>query len=630
MVRRRYTLLQSCFIFLLSAIGAAAQTSADFFDDTRLQDISLTVAAKDWSALQEHYQDNTYYPADFVWNDIKLRIGIRSRGRGSRSAVKPNLHLNFDKEVKKQRFLGLESANLNGNNQDASTLHTLISFKVFTHLGLPTPRLAMARLFLNGEYFGLYNLVEEIDEHFLERNFGESTGFLYEYEPNRVFNFEWLGSDPALYSPLLFEPANHEDDPNPQPIVEMISAINFSSDADFVDAVSKYINPELYLTHVAIENVLTEIDGILGGVYGMNNFDFYRFNGGNLSQMIVWDKDLTFGQPEREILAGVESNVLARRLLAIPKYRSIYVNALVNAATLLGGKDGWADQEVTRLYELVREAALSETHKQCIDAGRIFPCGAAQFEQGIKDLRSFIATRSGFVIGEVFKLPSLDPAKLPVIQAVRSAAPFAESDALAPGSLATLWGTGLADAVTAPQAPYPRILEEVFVSIDGVRAPLLMASPEQINFQIPWETSTGTASIAVSREGQLSKAHEVEIVPAAPAIFSVSHSDGSAITPDAPPQPGESLTVWATGLGPVNEPLESGIAAENRSSTTIENSLISVNGVPCTVSYSGLAPGWVGLFHVDFAFSADIPGATTYALELTIAGKTVKIDLNHN
>src|SRR6188768_4137793 len=149
MFRKRYLLLQFCFTFLFTAGSSAAQTSADFFDDSRLQDISLTVAPKDWSALQEHYQDNTYYPADFVWNDIKLRIGIRSRGRGSRSAAKPNLHLNFDKEVKKQRFLGLESANLNGNNQDASTLHTLISFKVFTNLGLPAPRLAMARLFLN-------------------------------------------------------------------------------------------------------------------------------------------------------------------------------------------------------------------------------------------------------------------------------------------------------------------------------------------------------------------------------------------------------------------------------------------------------------------------------------------------
>jgi uncharacterized protein (TIGR03437 family) len=630
MLRNSYVLLQSCAALLLTAASSSGQTSADFFDDTKLQNISITVAQKDWDALREHYLENTYYPADFTWRDITLRIGIRSRGRGSRSPIKPNIYLNFDKQVKKQRFLGLEAANLNSSNQDASLLHTLISFKLFARLGLPAPRLAMARLYINGEFFGVYNLVENIDEHFLDRNFGESSGFLYEYKPNQVFNFEWLGSDPAVYSPNLFEPSNHEDDPDPQPFVEMMSAINQSSDSAFIEAVSTYINPELYLTHAAIENVLTEIDGILGGVYGMNNFDLYRFKGSKLSQMIVWDKDLTFGQPDREILAGVEGNVLARRLLAIPKYRSIYVNALVVAATTMGDKGGWADQEVTRLYNLIHDAAIADPHKQCINTGVLFPCGPAQFEQGIQDMRSFIANRPGFVLGQVFALPQLDPAKVPVIETVRSAAPHAESGALAPGSLATIWGTGFGADLSVPAAPYPRVLDDVFVSIDGVRAPLLMISQEQVNFQVPWEISPGTASITVSYQGQLSNAASVEISPVAPAIFSVSRADGTLITRDAPPRPGESLTVWATGLGAVQVPVESGFPAENRSATTNEPTLILLNGAPCGVTFSGLAPGWVGLFHVIFDIPADFPADGNSRLELTIAGHTARIDLNSN
>jgi hypothetical protein len=53
-------------------------------------------------------------------------------------------------------------------------------------------------------------------------------------------------------------------------------------------------------------------------------------------------------------------NVLARRLLAIPEYRSFYFFQLAKAADLLGGSGGWADQEVSRIYALIHGAALDD------------------------------------------------------------------------------------------------------------------------------------------------------------------------------------------------------------------------------------------------------------------------------
>lgn len=615
-------------LFLCASLAGFAQTSSDFFDDTKLQDIRLTVAFGDWNTLRARYMDNTYFPATFQWGDTTLQIGIRSRGRGSRSGEKPNIYLNFDKYVKKQRFLGLETANLNSNNQDPSHLHNIIAFKLFSRMGLPAPRLALARLFVNDEYFGLYNLVETIDEHFLDRNFGESDGFLYEYKPNRVFNFEWLGSDPSLYSPNLFEPQTHEDDPDPQPIVDMVSAINSSSDAQFVDAVSKYINPDLFLTHGAIESVLSEIDGMLGGVYGMNNFDFYRFQNTTLHQMIVWDKDLTFSQTQRDILSGMQDNVLARRLYAIPKYRNIYVNALVTATTSLGTKGGWADQEVDRLYALIREAATTETHKQCItDSGALYACRAAEFEAGVKDMHDFIAARPGFVLSAVLNLPPLGTVVVPKIQDVRSAAPYSASSSLAPGSLATLSGSGFASAVMEGTLPLPRQLEDVYVALDGVRVPLLMVAPDQINFQVPWETATGNLPLTVSVKGQLSDAYTVAIESVSPAIFNVSREDGSLITRDSPASPGELLIVWATGLGPVRDAMPSGEPTPPGNLGTPELPAVQVNGTEAQVAFAGLSPGWIGLYQVNVFVPSGVPSGASVPLELVAGGQTVKIDL---
>jgi hypothetical protein len=63
-----------------------------------VQDIRLAINPRDWESLKEHFQENTYYPADFRWGPQVARgIGIRSHGTGSRSGVKPGLRLDFDK-----------------------------------------------------------------------------------------------------------------------------------------------------------------------------------------------------------------------------------------------------------------------------------------------------------------------------------------------------------------------------------------------------------------------------------------------------------------------------------------------------------------------------------------------------
>src|SRR3989442_1136816 len=89
---------------------AVAQTPPDkagaFFDDTVIHDITLTVNPKDWANLKLHFQDDTYYVADFRWRDQVVRnIGIRSRGAGSRRPEKPSLRLDFNRYTTGQHFL---------------------------------------------------------------------------------------------------------------------------------------------------------------------------------------------------------------------------------------------------------------------------------------------------------------------------------------------------------------------------------------------------------------------------------------------------------------------------------------------------------------------------------------------
>src|SRR5262245_20913847 len=329
-------------ILFCSNASSAQQLARDFLDNTVMHDIRIDLDPDDWAALKRNYTDNTYYHADVSSGPLSAgNVGVRSRGRGSRSGEKPNLDVNVEKYVKKQKFADLEFFILKANNQDASLMHEAVAFQLYHKMGLPAPREAPARLYINGEYFGFYMIVEREDEGFLDRNLGENGGDLFEWKPNEFYNFEDLGDNPAPYT-LLLDLKSNEDNPNYQKFVDLVKAINHSTDAEFLNAVSRYLDLKLYLTLAATENALAEIDGIWDGVYGTNNIFVYRFQGQDLFQFIPWDKDLTFLEPNRPLRIPTD-NPLARRLVAIPEYRDYYLSQLAKAADLLGGAGGWAN-----------------------------------------------------------------------------------------------------------------------------------------------------------------------------------------------------------------------------------------------------------------------------------------------
>src|SRR5712692_2324389 len=214
---------------------APADPADAFFDDTVLQEIGLTINPKDWQALQEHYLDNTYYTCEFHWRGQIIRnIAIRSRGTGSRSGVKPGLRVDFNHNLPDQQFLGLKQFVLRNNTQEASGMHERISMLFFRRMGLPAPREAHTKLFINNAYAGLYTIVEAVDKTFLRKNFNEDNGMLFKYDYNatdKPYYLEYRGSDPNSYDPHPFKQETRDSDPAPRAIADLISIINQDSNA---------------------------------------------------------------------------------------------------------------------------------------------------------------------------------------------------------------------------------------------------------------------------------------------------------------------------------------------------------------------------------------------------------------
>ena len=396
---------------LLCAARTASAQADEFFDDSTVHELRLTLNSKDWSALKQNFKENIYYPAALQAQGVTVsNVGIRSRGLGSRSGTKPGLRVDMDRYNANQTFLGLKSFVLDNLVQDPSMLRERLAMAFFRRLGLPAPREAHARLFVNGTYVGLYAIVETIDKGFLGRTFGEdghggteNDGYLFEYDYTREYRFENLGSNYDDYK--IFEPKTHENDAAAKiwgPIVDMVKAINDTPDAIFERELSTYLDLTKFVNHIAIESFLAEDDGILGYA-GLNNFYFYRFEDSKRSQFLAWDKDNTFHSLDADIMKGVNENVLARRTLAQPQYRNRYFQQLIDAANSAmepdgeaqgnsNNRPGWLEREVTRMSAQIRAAGLADNFK---------PFGNNEFQSSMNDLLIFARERADLVKTQV-------------------------------------------------------------------------------------------------------------------------------------------------------------------------------------------------------------------------------------
>jgi len=207
---------------------------------------------------------------------------------------------------------------------------------------------------------------------------------------------------------------------------------------------------------------------------------------------------------------------------------------------------------------------------------------------------------------------------------------------LAPGSYISIIGSGLSDLTDAHlAAPHPLAIDSVSVSFDvpsahlSVAGHLIYASPTWINVQVPWELEGQTAvQVKVNVNFSPSNVATISLAPVAPAFFLMA--DGSvwardlnyrAINVGDPAHDGETLQLYANGLGPVTNQPASGDAAPLSPASETPLPVVMIGNQPASVLFSGLTPGSGTLYAVDVVVPLSLaPG--TYPITVSIGGRT--------
>jgi len=246
------------------------------------------------------------------------------------------------------------------------------------------------------------------------------------------------------------------------------------------------------------------------------------------------------------------------------------------------------------------------------------------------------------------RMLALTSAFAPLTAATVEAASY--SATVAPGEIVALFGAELIAGngiAVADSLPLPRSLQSVSVYVNGVASPLYFTSKDQINFQIPYATVAGSASVVVLRDDGVASYGSATVVDAAPALFSADssgkgqaaaqNSDFStngdpAISPQSKrARKGDFFVLYGTGAGAqfvnanTNQPLtiKDGEAASNSplaATTTLPTATVGER--PATVYFSGLAPGFVGLWQLNIQVPPDAPSGTSVEVVISFGGKT--------
>jgi adhesin/invasin len=225
----------------------------------------------------------------------------------------------------------------------------------------------------------------------------------------------------------------------------------------------------------------------------------------------------------------------------------------------------------------------------------------------------------------VFTATAVPPGLIPSVSSggVVNGASFRLSSepngAVAPGAIVSIFGIDLAgEERVASGFPLSTTLGETSATFNGIAAPLFYVSPMQLNAQLPFNVPAGEATVTIHRGDRASEPRAVAVASASPGIFTVNRNgQGPGAILDAqtyepieqtnPTYPGGYLAIYCTGLGPVQPPWSSGEPAPTPPPETVSQPQVSIAGIPAEVSFSGLAPGYVGLYQVNVRVPVGIP-----------------------
>jgi len=208
----------------------------------------------------------------------------------------------------------------------------MICLETFRLANVPAARSFHSRVYINGEYMGLYLNVEQIDDEFALTRFGNDTGNLYKCSWGST-----LEDNGQVYNEVLYELETNKDANDRSVLANFVKVLNQTSDEEFKTEIEKVLNIDGAIKYLAVEALTGHWDGYS---YLKNNLYIYENPETGLIEIIPYDVDNTYGidwigrdwamRNLSDWAKHGEPRPLNTRLLAVEEFRKLYYSELNN------------------------------------------------------------------------------------------------------------------------------------------------------------------------------------------------------------------------------------------------------------------------------------------------------------
>ncbi len=259
------------FGLLLFAIKTQAQGIKEFYIECNMDEFEY---------MYENYSEEIYIPIIIEfdgnsWSDVRMRI----RGDGSKELPKKSLKVIFDDELFTD---GQDALNFNAEYGDNSYLHSVLSSRVFNDAGIDCANMEHIRVYLNGGFFGLYVLIENMDKLFLENHGFNIYGNLYKATKD--------GACLSINDNVFYHWEKKLDNvPSRDDLSNLIYELNYTNDNNFCNVLQTSFVYSRITSLIALNMLLAN-----GSTYYHNYYIYNDENDSGKWFIFPWDLDKTF------------------------------------------------------------------------------------------------------------------------------------------------------------------------------------------------------------------------------------------------------------------------------------------------------------------------------------------------
>ncbi|BAX81576.1 CotH kinase family protein [Labilibaculum antarcticum] len=399
---------------------------ATVFNQNEVLRFDIKIDSDDWSDMQSDLSSNLggnsgrpgqvttsdfdpiWVPCSFNFNDTEwYHVGVRYKGNSSLSSAyqsgnkKLSFKLDFDEfeddypSLKNQRFYGFKQLNLNNNFDDLSLMREKVGADLFREFGLASSQTTFCVIYVdNGsgsQYYGVYTLVEEVDDTVIDTQFTDGSGNLYKPD-----------GDAASFASGSFdesemEKKTNEDEADYTDVKSLYTIINSSdrtSDiAQWKSNLENIFNVDGFLKWLAANTVIQNWD-----TYGNMTHNYYLYNDLNTNKLtwIPWDNNEAFQAGKLQGALSFSLNEVSSSwplisyLIDDEEYKQIYDDYLLQFVNEVFIPSELSDTYTT-YYNLIKDYAYAE------ESGYSFLGSNSSFDSAVETLKSHAQERKDAV-----------------------------------------------------------------------------------------------------------------------------------------------------------------------------------------------------------------------------------------